>query len=102
MSKRKRRSNLRFSDIDIPLGAELTFKSDPTKTCKVIGDKNEVRYKGTEYNFSELAMKLLRERGNDRLSPYAQGVYWFTYEDEHYGIERLTERRDRLESEEET
>ena len=89
-----RRSNLTFSEINIPLGAELTFKPDPTKKCRVVDDKNQVEYEGATYNFSDLAMKLLRERDNTRLSPYAQGAYWFTYEGK-----RLTERRDELENE---
>ena len=90
----ERRSRLRFSEIGISLGAELTFKPDPTKKCRVVDDKNQVEYEGTTYNFSELAMKLLREKGNTRLSSYAQGAYWFTYEGK-----RLTERRDELENE---
>ena len=91
-----RRSNLRFSEIDIPPGTVLTFKNDPTKTCRVINDK-EVEHEGEIYKLSALAMKFLREMGNTRLSPYAQGGYWFCYENEN-----LTARRDRLESERES
>jgi len=92
----ERRSKLRFSDIDISPGAELVFKPDPTKKCRVVDDGQQVEYMGSFYNFSDLAMKFLREMGNTRLTPRAQGGYWFAYEGE-----RLTERRDRLENEEE-
>ena len=101
MTERVRRNNLRFSEVDIQPGEELVFQPDPTKKCRVVDDGQQVEYFGSFYNFSDLAMKFLREMGNTRLSPYAQGAYWFTYEDARYGIERLTERRDRLESEQE-
>ena len=93
----ERRRKLRFSEIDISPGAELVFKPDPTKKCRVVDDGQQVEYMGAYYNFSDLAMKFLREMGNTRLSSRAQGAYWFTYKDE-----RLTERRDRLDNEEES
>jgi hypothetical protein len=87
-----RRSNLRFNKIDIPLGAELAFKIDPSKKCTVVEDK-KVRYNGEITSLSALAMILLHEVG--RTSAYAvNGALYFTYEGE-----LLNDRRDRLESE---
>ena len=90
----ERRSRLRFSEIDISPGAVLAFKNDSTKKCEVVDDR-KVKYEGETYKLSALAMRFLRESGRNPLA-MVQGALWFTYEGE-----RLTDRRDRLESEEE-
>ena len=86
----ERRSRLRFSEIGIQPGAVLEFKNDPTKTCRVVDDKT-VEYEGQVTSLSRLATTLSSS------STIVQGALWFTYEGE-----RLTDRRDRLESEEGT
>ena len=85
----ERRSDLRFSAIGIPPGSELVFVKDETKKCKVIDDRR-VEYDGETFTLSRLAMMLLH-------SPtLVHGQRLFTYDGE-----RLTDRRDRLESQDE-
>ena len=89
-----RRSNLKFSDIEIPIGAELIFEKDETKKCTVIND-NQVEYGGQIYSLSKLAKKFFLELGNNRTA--TQGAAHFLYEGE-----LLRDRRDRMEMERET
>ena len=86
-----RRSNLRFSDIDIPLGTELAFVEDETKKCVVVEDK-QVEYEGKRYSLSRLALDFLNQSGFSRIS--AQGAAHFLFQGE-----LLSERRDRMERE---
>ena len=90
----ERRSNLRFSEIGIQRGEELVYKNDPTKRCRVVNDQ-KVEYDGESEHLtlSALATKLLY--GYTKPSR-VQGALYFTYKGE-----LLTDRRDRLESEEE-
>jgi hypothetical protein len=86
----ERRSRLKFSEINIPLGAELVFVKDETKRCRVVDDRR-VEYEGETITLSRLAMTLSH-------SPtLVHGGRFFTYEGE-----RLTDRRDRLEGQDET
>jgi len=90
---RVRRSNLRFDEIGVPKGVELVYQPDPSKKCKVVGDKNEVEYEGEILILSALATKFMLGYTKP---VQVQGASFFTYEDE-----LLTDRRDRLEREEE-
>ena len=84
--RNERRSRLKFSEIGIPPGAELVFKNDPTKTCRVVDDR-QVEYEGETCTLSRLATTLSQAR------TIVQGALYFTYEDE-----LLTDRRDRMEA----
>jgi len=85
---------LKFSDIGILPGAELTFVDDSTKKCRVVNDR-EVEYEGEITSLSRLATRLLRTTWHN------EGALYFTYEDPQHGKELLTDRRDRLENDEE-
>ena len=93
----ERRSWLRFGEIGIPLGAELVFTRDSSKKCRVVEDR-KVEYEGERLALSALATKLLY---GSTTPVRVQGALYFTYEDECHGVELLTDRRDRIESEEE-
>ena len=95
----ERRSILRFNELCIQPGAVLAFKNDPTKTCRVVDDR-KVEYNGEITSLSALALMLLREGGKNPACA-VNGNLYFTYEDECHGVELLTDRRDRLENEEE-
>ena len=86
-----RRSNLSFSAIDVPIGAELVFTKDETKKCRVAADHKNLEYEGRSWSLTALAKKFLLEIG---ITYATQGAYWFRYEGE-----RLTERRERMERE---
>ena len=86
-----RRSGLKFSDIDIPIGEELVFAEDDTKRC-IVTEGNKVDYEGQRYSLSGLALKLLNAAGFNWVT--AAGPKYFLYQGE-----LLSERRDRMERE---
>ena len=75
------------------LHAELVFKRDETKKCKVIDDRKVV-YEGEEFLLVDLAVKLLHGLGIDTQSEDVRAPKEFTYNGE-----LLSERRVRLTSE---
>ena len=86
-----RRSNFRFDEIDIPIGAELIYADDETKTCTVVEDR-KVEYEGEHYFLSSLALKFRQDAGYTAAA--VSGAVYFLYEGE-----LLSERRYRIESE---
>ena len=86
-----RRSNFRFGEIDIPIGAELIYADDETKTCTVVEDR-KVEYEGEHYFLSSLALKFRQDAGYTAAA--VSGAVYFLYEGE-----LLSERRYRIESE---
>ena len=81
-----KKSRLRFSDIGIPMGAELTYIHD--KSVKVyVSDDTHIEYNGEVWSMSKLAQVLLK-----RNSP-VQGTLHFAYKGK-----RLTDLRDELEN----
>ena len=74
----------RFSFADVPIGAEICFKLDPSKTATVVSDRR-VMYEDTEYSLSALACLLTEKDGP------LQGPLYFTYEGEV-----LTDRRSQI------
>ena len=92
VSSSKRRPVFTFSMVDIPIGAELTFSKDITKTVRVINDK-KVEFDGEEYSLTKLA-RIWLTAGNDTKYEFVQGPSYFEFEGE-----TVTERRKRLEGE---
>lgn len=87
--EQSRREQFRFSMVDVPVGATLTFSKDETITAKVIDDKR-IEFEGTTTSTSAAATKLLHRRGWTLRA--AQGpLYWM------YDGETLAERRMRME-----
>jgi hypothetical protein len=71
------RSRLKFSDIGILPGAELAFKDDPTKKCRVVDDR-AVEYEGeTFYSLADLAREFLPYDDQWKSAPML-----FTYNDQ--------------------
>lgn len=85
----ERRSRLKFSDLDIPVGSILFFSKDEKYTCKVIGD-GKVLFEDQTMSPSAAALAVVRELGY-QWSAVSGSDYW-VYEDE-----TLTARRIRLE-----
>ena len=79
-----RRSNFRFGECGIPVGAELAFLEDPSITVKVVDDRH-IQYGKETTSLSALARQL---KGINH--PVA-GTLFFTYKGEV-----LNELRDRL------
>ena len=83
--RRVRSPNTRFSNLGVPVGAELVFTKDRHTSCIVQDDFNQVEYAGKAWAISALAMHLLGV-------PSANGFRHFSYEGE-----TLWDRRLRLE-----
>ena len=66
--KSSRRKSMRFSDIGIEPGTQITFIDGET-TCTVINDR-QVEYNGTEWTLSGLAQDLLQHHRSVRGSAY--------------------------------
>ena len=80
-----RKGPFRFSDCDIPAGAEIEYIDDPAIRPTVVDDRR-IEYNGETTSLSKLAQTL-------RNSPYpVQGTLWF-----RYNGEILNDRRNRIE-----
>jgi hypothetical protein len=87
----ERRSRLRFSELEIPVGATLTFVKDSSVTCEVVAD-GRVRFQGETQSPSAAALRAVRALGYNWAA--VSGSDYWQYEDE-----TLTARRLRLEDE---
>lgn len=67
-----RRSCFRFSECNIPIGAEIKFINDKTKVATVVDDRH-ISFEGNKTSLSALASELL---GVNRP---IQGTLWFEY-----------------------
>jgi len=83
--RRRVRTNTRFRNLGVPIGAELVFTKDSHITCTVLDDSNQVEYDGKAWSISTLATHLLGVSS-------ANGFCHFSYEGEI-----LWDRRLRLE-----
>jgi hypothetical protein len=88
--EQSRRSNFRFSNVDIPVGATLSFVKDETLTAVVVDDRT-IEFEGVRTSTSNAA-KILLHRMGGTLSAAQGPLYWM------YDGETLAERRMRLES----
>ena len=52
--ERKRRANFKFSSVDIPVGAILTFARDENVTATVVNDRT-VKFEGEDMSLSRAA-----------------------------------------------
>lgn len=79
-AKEKRRiaNKFKFSNYEIPSGAELTFTKNPKIKCKV-GNNNKVLYKQEEYSLSGLTIKLMQELKYS--GTHYNGYAYWKYED---------------------
>ena len=84
-----RAENFKFTMADVPIGATLEWADDPSITCTVVDQNNQVEYKGEPdtISISGLARKL-------KGSVSARGSLYWIYEGE-----TLQERRERFERE---
>lgn len=88
--EQSRRDVFRFSMVDIPVGATLTFSKDETITAHVADDK-KINFEGQIMSTSAAAVKVLQRLGGTLNQ--AQGPLYWMYEGE-----TLVERRIRLEA----
>lgn len=88
--EQSRREQFRFSMVDVPIGATLTFSKDETITARVVDDKR-IEFEGNITSTSAAATKLLHRRGWTLRA--AQGPLYWMFEGE-----TLAERRIRLEA----
>ena len=82
--RRRKKPNLTFEMIDVPVGATLTFVEDPTIQCVVVDQVNHVNYYGQQYSLARLSANLKGYKA-------AQGALYWLYEDE-----TLQQRRHKL------
>lgn len=89
-TERKKASPFTFSMVDIPIGSEITFRRDKSKTAKVAGRGNKIEYEGKVGSISTITQDIL----NDEL-----GMNWSSVQGARnwlYKGEILTKRRERL------
>jgi len=91
--EQSRRSNFRFSNVGIAVGATLSFVKDETITAMVVDDRT-IEFEGVNTSTSNAARILLHRMGGT-LSAAQGPLYWM------YDGETLAERRMRLEAGEE-
>lgn len=77
-----------FEMLDIPINAELIYKTDSSVRCTVVNNKNVVLYNGKETTVSWIACEFKKRSVN--------GYEYFVYPSSEYPDETLWERRQRL------
>ncbi|MEI7825923.1 MAG: hypothetical protein WCI01_11535, partial [Chlorobiaceae bacterium] len=85
--RRVRSSNTRFSNLGVPVGAELVFIKDNHITCTVLDDPNQVEYDRKAWAISALANHLLGVFSGN-------GFRHFSYEGETLWDRRLRLKRE--------
>jgi hypothetical protein len=97
-SARTRRGAFNFDMVKIAPGATLTFSRDPDITCTVATNR-QVTFEGQAESLSSAALTVLHRMGYQW--PTVNGLQFWQYRDEGLGRnELLTERRKRMEEEE--
>ena len=91
VASEERRSRLRFSELQIPIGASLAFTKDPAITCTVVAD-GKVQYEEQTLSPSAAALQVIRKLGYN-WAAVSGSDYW------EYEGETLTARRLRMEDE---
>lgn len=89
VASEERRSRLRFSELQIPVGATLTFTKDASETCTVVAD-GKIDYCGQVMSPSAAALIVIRKLGYN-WAAVSGSDYW------EYDGETLTARRLQLE-----
>lgn len=87
---RARKPVFRFSMVDIPDGAELTFIDNEIITCQVAGDR-KVRFKNEEMSLNQVTKHILKEHSGRNSGEVRGPSHWL------FKGETLTERRMRME-----
>lgn len=88
----ERRSRLRFTDLKIPIGSNLTFAKDKNVTSQVVAD-GKINFEGAVMSPSAAALIVVRRLGYE-WAAVSGSDYW------EFDGETLTARRLRLEDEE--
>lgn len=86
-----------FEILKLPPNTILNLARDEKVTCKVV-DNKKVEYNGKIYSLSDLTIQLFKEKFGSN-SNHMNGYRYWKYNDQTYGNEILTERRERLENE---
>jgi len=89
--------NTNFEILKLPPNTILNLARDEKITCKVV-DNKKVEYNGEIYSLSDLTIQIFKEKFASN-SNHMNGYRYWKYNDEIYGNEILTERRERLENE---
>lgn len=90
---KQRAGRLTFEELGIPVGAELSFREDPTIKVYVADEKSGVRYDGTVYKASAAVREIKNRLGTGIASGSYQDGLFFLYEGE-----TLVQRRDRMQA----
>jgi hypothetical protein len=91
VASEERRSRLRFSDLEIPIGSTLTFVKDRNITSQVVAD-GKINFEGSVMSPSAAALIIVRRLGYE-WAAVSGSDYW------EFDEETLTARRLRLEDE---
>jgi hypothetical protein len=91
VASEERRSKLRFTDLNIPIGSTLTFAKDRSITSQVVAD-GKINFEGSVMSPSAAALIVVRRLGYE-WAAVSGSDYW------EFEEETLTARRLRLEDE---
>lgn len=91
VASEERRSKLRFTDLNIPIGSTLTFAKDRSITSQVVAD-GKINFEGSVMSPSAAALIIVRRLGYE-WAAVSGSDYW------EFEEETLTARRLRLEDE---
>ena len=92
-----KKTRLKFTNIDIPMGSTLYFYKDEDITWKVVSP-DQVEYENGIYRLSPLTGKILQDKFNASENISVQGgLYWGYKEEGSDIIENIIARRTRLE-----
>lgn len=92
--EKQRNGRLIFEELDIPVGAELSFREDLSIKVYVANKQSGVRYNGKTYKISAAVKQIKRDLGTATKSEAYQGGSFFLYEEE-----TLVQRRIRMQKE---
>lgn len=90
LSQKTRRTKMTFRQLDIPIGAKLTFVDDPRISCTVNDAKRSVLYNEKETSLSALAQEL------SGLKFKPQGTLYWMYQNETLVGRRLRMEKEKL------
>ena len=81
-AKAQRRTNFRFEDLGIPIGAELTFSRNRELKATVVDNKSKVEFEGEEMSISGAANIILQRDPQQTITTSVNGALFWEWENE--------------------
>ena len=81
-AKAQRRTNFRFEDLGIPIGAELTFSRNRELKATVVDNKSKVEFEGEEMSISGAANIILQRDPQQTITTSVNGALFWEWDGE--------------------